>query len=318
MELRHLRYFLAIAQEGGFRRAAARIHVAQQALSTQIANLEAEVGVQLFERLSRGIRLSAAGREFLPHAESIVREVGVAQAMLRRLAHGHAGILRVGRSNPMYFAGILGRAFHAFRARAPAAELAVSEMQTKRQLEALSSGTIDVGLGATVPGDDTSDFAAELIAEQAISGFLLSHAHPFALRKRLTTAELADQPLAIAARDATPAAIGYLIEQLERNGFARGSIELVDDPGLLLERVEYEGVLAPAAPTFTRAVPRGIVFRPVRGLRIPYALTARWRQTDPNPLIAELLDALRSGPSTALRPAQRPLEPVGTKAAACQ
>jgi DNA-binding transcriptional LysR family regulator len=160
MELRHLRYFLAIAQEGGFRRAAARINVAQQALSTQIANLEAEFGVQLFERLPRGIRLSAAGREFLSHAESIVREVDAAHAMLRRLAHGHAGILRVGRSNPMYFAGILGPAFHAFRARAPRAELVVSEMQTMRQLEALHSGIIDVGLGVSVPGDDGSDFAA--------------------------------------------------------------------------------------------------------------------------------------------------------------
>jgi DNA-binding transcriptional LysR family regulator len=307
MELRHLRYFLAIAREGGFRRAAARIHVAQQALSTQIANLEAEFGVQLFERLSRGIRLSAAGREFLSHAESIVREVDVAHATLRRLAHGHAGILRVGRSNPMYFAGILGRAFHAFRARAPAAELVVSEMQTMRQMEALRSGTIDVGLGASVPGDDTSDFAAELIAEQAFSGFLLSHSHPFASRRRLTPAEVADQPLAIPGRDASPATIGYIIEQLERNGFACGHIELLDDPALLLERVEYEGVLTPAAPSFARAVPRSLVFRPVRGLRIQYALAARWRRSDPNPLIAEMLDALHSGHSSAPRapPADR-------------
>jgi hypothetical protein len=157
----------------------------------------------------------------------------------------------------------------------------------------------------------TAPTSRPLITEQAVSGFLLSHGHPFAPRKRLTRAEVADQPLAIAGRDATPAALGYMIEQLERNGFSRGSIELVDDPGLLLERVEYEGVLTPATPTSTRAVPRSIVFRPVRGLRIPYALTARWRQTDPNPLIAELLDALRSGHSTAHRSAEEPLEPLG-------
>jgi DNA-binding transcriptional LysR family regulator len=307
VELRHLRYFIAIAQEGGFRRAAGRINVAQQALSTQIANLEAEFGVQLFERLSRGVRLSAAGQEFLSHAESIVRKVDVAHAALRRLAHGHAGILRVGRSYPMYFGGIFGSAFHAFRTRTPAAELMVSEMQTMRQLEALRSGTIDMGLGASVPGDDASDLAAEPIAEQAFSGFLLSDGHPFAPRKRLTAAELADERLAIAARDAPPAVRGYMIEQLERYGFACGHIELLDDLALVLERVEYEGVLTPAPPTSTRAVPRSLVFRRVRGFRIPYALTARWRRTDANPLIAEMLDALRSARSMASRATEQPL-----------
>ena len=194
--------------------------MAQQSLSTQIANLEAEFGVQLFERLSRGIRLSAAGREFLSHAESIVHEVDVAHATLRRLASGHAGILRVGRSNPMFFAGIFGPAFHTFRARTPAAELVVSEMQTMRQLEALRSGTIDVGLGASVPGDDTSDFAAEPIAEQAFSGFLLSQGHPFAPRKRLIAAEMADQQLAIAGRGDPNPLIAEMLDTL-RSGHAR-------------------------------------------------------------------------------------------------
>lgn len=302
MEFRHLRYFIAIAREGGFRRAATRIHVAQQALSTQIAHLEGELGTQLFERLPRGVRLTPAGREFLTRAERIVREVEAARETLRGLARGMRGLLRVGRSNRLYFAGIFGPAFHALRERAPGADLQVSEMPTMRQLEALRDGTVDVGLGASVPGEGATDFSAEPIAEQALTGMLLSRRHRLAVRRWLTPDDVVEHPIAIAAGGTTPGIIRYMLEQFVRTGVTRGSVELVDEPGLLLERVEFDGFLMPASESYIRSLPRSIVFRPVRGLRVPYALTARWRQDDANPLIPEMLSALRAAVTASLHP----------------
>lgn len=294
MEFRHIRYFLAIAREGGFRRAATRIHVAQQALSTQIAQLEAELGVALFERLPRGVRLTPAGREFLERAEHIVHEVDLAREALRGLAAGKRGVLRVGRSSRLYFGPIFGPAFHAMREGSPGADVRVSEMPTMRQLEALREDTIDLGLGVSVPGERILEFSTAPVSELELTGMLLSHHHRLAARKWLTPGEVAGQPIVIAAGGTTPGTVPYLMDALARAGVPHERIELVNEPGLLLERIEFDGVLTLAGRTYIRALPRTIVFRPVRGLRVPYALTARWRRDDANPLIPEMLGALRA------------------------
>src|SRR6516162_4149116 len=91
MELRHLRYFVAIGEEGNYRRAAQRLSVAQTALSTQIQDLEAELGFQLFDRLPRGVKLSAAGRMFLEDARRILQQVSEAAARAARVARGQSG-----------------------------------------------------------------------------------------------------------------------------------------------------------------------------------------------------------------------------------
>ena len=95
MELRHLRYFVAVGEEQHYGRASRRLRVAQPALSRQIQNLEEEVGFKLFERLPRGVKLSAAGKLFLEDARRILREVGEAAARATRVARGNSGTVRV-------------------------------------------------------------------------------------------------------------------------------------------------------------------------------------------------------------------------------
>src|ERR1700691_5990414 len=96
MELRHLRYFVGVGEEQHFGRAAERLHVAQPALSRQIQDLEKEIGFPLFERLPRGVKLSAAGKLFLEDSRRILAEVQEAAARANRVALGHSGTLRVG------------------------------------------------------------------------------------------------------------------------------------------------------------------------------------------------------------------------------
>src|SRR5258708_9686530 len=101
MELRHLRYFVAVGEEQHYGRAAERLHVAQPALSRQIQDLEKEMGFVLFDRLPRGVRLNAAGKLFLSDARRILHDVDEAKVRADRIAHGKAGTLRIGIATPV-------------------------------------------------------------------------------------------------------------------------------------------------------------------------------------------------------------------------
>src|SRR5246500_3505385 len=143
MELRHLRYFVAIGEEENYRRAAKRLNVAQTALSTQIQDLEAELGFKLFDRMPRGVKLSAAGKLFLEDARRILQTVGEATARAARVARGQSGTLRVGFAENASWHGIVPDSFRRFRAQQPDAELQLRPAASSEQLEAIRSGRLD-------------------------------------------------------------------------------------------------------------------------------------------------------------------------------
>jgi DNA-binding transcriptional LysR family regulator len=111
MELRHLRYFVAVGEEERYGLAAHRLHVAQPALSRQIRDLETEIGFPLFDRLPRGVKLSAAGRLFLTDARRILREIEEAKVRAERIAHGNVGTLRIGIATGLSWHGLVVDAF---------------------------------------------------------------------------------------------------------------------------------------------------------------------------------------------------------------
>jgi len=137
MELRHLRYFVAIGEEENYRRAAQRLNVAQTALSTQIQDLEAELGFKLFDRLPRGVKLSVAGRLFLEDARRILQQVSEAAARAARVARGQSGTLRVGFTENASWRGVVPESLRRFRERHPDAELQL----TRRQAWSKSTGS---------------------------------------------------------------------------------------------------------------------------------------------------------------------------------
>src|SRR3954453_10103995 len=144
MELRHLRYFVAVAEELHFRRAAERLHVSQPPLSQQIRALERELGVTLFERNRRRVELTAAGSALLGEARGILAAVEHAVDLTQRVARGEAGALSVGFvGSAMY--GALPDVVREFRASRPGVELRLRELPTGAALEALAAGGIDVG-----------------------------------------------------------------------------------------------------------------------------------------------------------------------------
>src|SRR6266852_1406564 len=137
MELRHLRYFVGVAEEQHFGRAAARLHVAQPALSRQIQDLEGELGFTLFDRLPRGVRLSAAGKLFLSDARSILQHVQEAKLRAERVATGKAGMLRVGFVETLSWHGVVPDSFRRFRRRQPDVELDLRSLRSLEQIESV-------------------------------------------------------------------------------------------------------------------------------------------------------------------------------------
>jgi Transcriptional regulator len=123
MELRHLRYFVAVGEDQHYGRAAQRLRVAQPALSRQIQDLEEEIGFKLFDRLSRGVKISAAGKLFLEDARRILQQVNEATTRAARVAHGKSGTLRIGFTESASWHGVVPDSFRQFRQQQPDAEL---------------------------------------------------------------------------------------------------------------------------------------------------------------------------------------------------
>lgn len=145
MDLRQLKYFIAVVEERSFTRAAERLHISQPPLSRQIQQLEDELGVQLLERDSRPLRLTEAGRFFHARAVRVIEQIQEMTTMTRRIAQMDRRLVIGFVPTTMY--GALPRIVRIFRARNPHTELVLVEQTTVQQMEALLSGRIDVGFG---------------------------------------------------------------------------------------------------------------------------------------------------------------------------
>src|SRR5246127_4880351 len=137
MELRHLRYFVAIGEDQHYGRAAERLGIAQPALSRQIQDLEKELGFTLFDRLPRGVKLSAAGKLFLSDARRILQDVEDAKRRAERIAHGRAGTLRIGIATAVSWHGLVRDSFREFRRRQPDVEMELQHLLSVHQVEAI-------------------------------------------------------------------------------------------------------------------------------------------------------------------------------------
>ncbi|NVZ69393.1 LysR substrate-binding domain-containing protein [Pseudomonas costantinii] len=145
MDLRHLRYFLAVAEEGHFGRAAQRLHIVQSALSMQIRALEEELGGPLFLRTSRRVELTEAGVLLRAEAQRTLDQAAHAQRVVQRSLRGEMGSVRIGFAGNAVFSGRLMADVRAFRAAYPDAEVILRELAPQQQVEAIQSGKLDLG-----------------------------------------------------------------------------------------------------------------------------------------------------------------------------
>lgn len=191
IELRHLRYFIAVAEELHFGRAAQRLNISQPPLSQQIQILEQEIGARLFARTNRSVRLTAAGQQFLLDARLILQNVAQAADKAARLHRGDEGELRIGFTSSAPFISVVSDALFTFRQRFPAVHLQMQEINTRQQLAPLIDGRLDLGVMRNTPLPETLDH--QLILEEPMYA-LVHRDHLLAGRQTISVRELANEP----------------------------------------------------------------------------------------------------------------------------
>src|SRR6478752_6465010 len=203
MELRHLRYFLAVGEDQHYGRAAERLGVAQPALSRQIQDLEKEIGFKLFDRMPRGVRLSAAGELFMADAKRILQEVSEATARATRVARGQSGTLRIGFAENASWHGVVPESFRRFREQQPDVDLQLQPAASLEQLDAIRSGRLDAGFVNFMPKAD-ADLDQLAVGRQQVE-LALPKRHPLTRLKKLRLRDLTDAPFIWFPRRASPA-----------------------------------------------------------------------------------------------------------------
>jgi len=233
MELRHLRYFVAIGEEQHYGRAARRLRVAQPALSRQIQDLEEELGFKLFERLPRGVKLSAAGKLFLEDARRILQELSEAALRAGRVASGRSGTLRVGFTENSSWHGVVPDSFRRFREQQPAAELQLQPEASLAQLDAIRSGRLDAGFVNFMPKSDP-ELDQLLVARQHVE-LAAPKGHPLTRLRKLRLRDLRGAPFVWFPRRANPVFYDQMMLECYRGGLKSPRIvqEGVNEPTIL-------------------------------------------------------------------------------------
>ena len=200
MELRLLRYFVVVAEELSFNRAAQRLHMTQPPLSNQIKQLEEELGVLLFTRTSRGVRMTEAGEALLEEARRFFVQLQQATRVVQRVGHGEVGRLTLGFV-PSASNEVLPPILRTFRHRFPDVELFLREMRPDRVVQRLHDKQIDVGF-LYLPLDDAS-LNIECVSREPLV-LALPESHPLAARPRVELQALAEEPFILPARYSMP------------------------------------------------------------------------------------------------------------------
>ncbi len=227
MELRHLRYFVAVAEEGHVTRAAARLGMQQPPLSQQIRALEAELGVNLFERTARSVRLNEAGMSFLKDAKALLAAADDAVERLRRTARGEEGRLVVGCTSSALLHGLPPRLLEAFRARYPLVRLSMQENTTRDLCDALSEQRIDVAFVRSSISRYPGLRAICLHEEPMVVALPLSHRLADAAAGPLSMRELATEDFVSYRRADGPGIHDALTAACHRAGFNAHVVEEV-------------------------------------------------------------------------------------------
>jgi|tagenome__1003787_1003787.scaffolds.fasta_scaffold20952034_2 DNA-binding transcriptional LysR family regulator len=191
MDLRQLEYFVSVAEEGNFTRAAARCHVVQSALSYQIARLEREQGVTLFHRTSRSVRLAPAGELLLPHARALLQGVEVASAELAAFTGLLTGRLRLGVVGSVGNAApVVERSLLAFHRRHPGVEIAVQDTGSRHMADQVQSGELDLAFVGLFADQSPAGLAHSVLAEEPLVA-VVARDHPLAGRRTVDVRDLA-------------------------------------------------------------------------------------------------------------------------------
>ena len=300
MEVRQLRYFVAVAEELNFTRAARRLKMAQPPLSIQIKQLETELGVELFDRSRRAIRLTEPGRALLPEARRLLDQMEEIAAMVRRIGSGSVGRLTVGFI-PSASHTALPPLLRAFSGWAPEVELNLIEMTPDAIMRAIADDRIDVGL-IYLPINDAELQVSIVHSEPLVA--VLPVDHPLAGRRTISALELAHERFILPNRYGTAGLYSEVVDVCRRAGFEPVAVQ--KDVWLMQSIVGLvaAGIGVALEPASVQNLRRaGAVYLPLKD-RSEVNLATVWRHEHDSPVLAAFIRVLKAYRDEQLNPAR--------------
>jgi DNA-binding transcriptional LysR family regulator len=294
LELRHLRYFVGVAEELHFGRAANRLHTSQSSLSQQIRNLEKELKVDLLRRVKRHVELTPAGKRFLQEAREILAAAERAAGFARETAREESRKIVIGISPETDWA-FLGRALRLFREHASSVEVLFQNLTPEDQIAALRAGLIDIGfVGLPIQANGV---VSEVTGRERLVA-AISEQHPMARRSRIGLKDLSKEAYTLWPRHLSPGSYDHLLAIFQRAGFAppitmEGGLPSTET---VLGMVAAGLTIALVDPAIqVRAMP-GVVFRPIEDHEVFTESGVIYRHDDPSPLLGSFLQEVRLTP----------------------
>lgn len=289
MDFRRLKYFLAVAEELHFGRAATRLDMAQPPLSRQIAALEEDLGVLLFDRSRSQIRLTQAGEVLQDHTRRIFERLDDAVRETRLVGSGGAGRLRIAFVGSASH-GLLPTLIKSFRSYYPDVELAPSAMNNAELQRALIAREIDIAVARPALKDE--EFRQELLGRERLI-LALPDNSPLAARAEVSFADLAGQTFVLYPRRPRPSYADVVLGICEREGFTPGRLELTQDFQSAISLVSVGVGLSVVPESVSQTTRPGVVYRPYIGYNPGTALTVHARLDNRAPQVMNFLETTR-------------------------
>ncbi len=303
MELRRLRYFVAVAEELHFGRAAQRLHISQPPLSQQIQALEQELGVSLFERAGHRTSLTDAGQELLPRARALLEQAEAARTAVQRLGRGESGVLQLGFTGSLPLTPVMPRVLHDFRLAYPGVQLQLRELSTHEQIERLADGGLDVGFFRPTQHAQLEQLETRVVLRDPLVVALHADS-PLARRKRLPLAALEPEPFILYSGSVSTGLRDQILALCLKAGFQPRLAQEVHEMPTIVGLVAAGIGVALVAGSMQRIQVPGVVFRPLAASDATADILLAWKRGETSPALRNFLDI-----ALAVAPPARPPHP---------
>jgi len=290
MELRHIRYFLAVAEAGNFTRAAAKLGIGQPPLSQQIRDLETEVGAVLFHRVPHGAELTAAGLAFLPEARAALAAAEAARLAAQRAARGETGRLSLGFTASSAFNPVVTRSIRSFSSRWPDVALTLSEMNSDGLMVKLMRGEIDAAF--IRPGlEDPKEVRLKRLADEAMS-VALPASHPLARQTKVPLAALAGEPFVLFPRTVGLSLYDDILQACRQAGFELQVTQEAPQIPSVVNLVAAGLGVSVVPASITKIAVEGVAYRPIEGPALLARLGFAVLKSQRSPITENLMSLL--------------------------
>ncbi|MEH1853513.1 MAG: LysR family transcriptional regulator [Nostoc sp.] len=297
MELRHLRYFVTLAEELHFGRAAERLHIAQPPLSQQIRQLEKELGFELFHRTKRNVHLTEAGQVFLDEVQQIMRQLQQAIQIGQQTSRGEMGQLVVGFVSSAAY-NILPTILRTFRSYVPGVSIELHELTTDQQLEWLRGGRMDVGF--LRPPVEDNKFSCETIFQEPLM-VALPEAHLLANQSDICWRSLANEPFILFPRILAPGLYDLIISLCQQAGFSPKVVQEAIQMQTIVSLVAAEMGIAIVPASLQNLQRIGVVYKTLQEpspkvtfvADVGVAIAMIWRKDETSPTVLRLVEIVK-------------------------